>query len=178
MNVGDDFFCIVYMFHVKSSLPDWFTYCKCHRSLERCHNFGNGSVFWNLHKKMTVVRHDHKCIEQKRMHALNEIQTFDDGSRMRIICKHGQPIFRTCCDKHEALVLYVMALGHACTVSCGARRIVHLRMYAEGPSLFAHRIAIMFVPVVPRTPQSAILGAGRKNNIGKPIYYFSSGGIP
>ncbi len=61
---------------------------------------------------MTVVRHDYKGIEKKRIELLGPIQRFDRFSRAGRICKDRYPVESICCDQHCAATKQMMILEH------------------------------------------------------------------
>jgi len=80
------------------------------------HNVRNCFRCLHIHEKMTMVRHNHKCVEKECMQIFHSIECFDGFASVRRIGKEGNSVFCIGCHHECPIVLNGVPLCHVPTI--------------------------------------------------------------
>jgi hypothetical protein len=106
-------------FEMKPALPHLLADLETHCTLVHLHDARDRSILRDGKEEVTVIRHDHECVEEKGIPVLNAIETLHCLPSTGGIGKYLLSILCVSRDEHEMLRLDGVALEHA--ISIGMR---------------------------------------------------------
>lgn len=118
--------------NMEPTLPQFWNSCiECQTGFVASHDMRNRSRRWDIHEKMTVIRHDDEPIQKKWMELLDAVEAFHGLTCVGRISKEWHSVSRDRGHQHDPIATNRVALRHGTTVaphSSGAEMAVERKI--------------------------------------------------